>query len=224
MPTNVAVFVWPNMTMIDSIAPHQILGLLPDMNVYTFSKTAEPIKGDTGLTLTPDYDLDNLPTPDVLVVGGGANPLSQMEDPVVIEGIRKAGENAQWITSVCTGSLILAQAGLLDGYKAACHWAYKDLLRQYPLVEVTDGRVVVDRNRVTGGGITAGVDFGMTLAGKLLGDEAGMAAELIFEYQPEPPYGTGSPGTAPEPIMAFVGQLLGPYLEGLPEFVAAQAH
>ena len=219
---NVAIYIWPNMTMMDAIGPHQILGYMPELNVYTFARTTEPFKTDTGMTLTADYDLTNFPQPDILVVAGGANPLSEMEDPKVIEAIRKAGENAEYVTSVCTGSLMLAQAGLLDGYKAACHWAFKDLLRQYPLVDVTDGRVVEDRNRLTGGGVTAGIDFAITLIAKVIGPEAAAAAELVFEYQPEPPCGTGSPGTAPAELTAYVQGMIGQLTPGLSEFVGAQ--
>lgn len=219
---NVAIYIWPNMTMLDALAPHQVLGYMPELNVYTFAKTTDPIRSDTGMCLVADYDLAGMPQPDILIVAGGANPLSEMEDPAVVEAIRKAGENAEHVASVCTGSLILAQAGLLDGYKATTHWAYKDLLRQYPLVEVTEGRVVDDRNRLTGGGVTAGVDFALTLIGKVIGTDAGAAAELVFEYRPEPPFGTGSPAVAPAPLVEHVSGMVQQLSPGLAEFVEAQ--
>jgi transcriptional regulator GlxA family with amidase domain len=219
---NVAIYLWPGMTMMDSLAPHQILGYMPEFNVYTFARTTEPIVGDTGMRLVADYDLRSLPQPDILIVGGGANPLSEMSDPGVVEAIRKAGENAQYVTSVCTGALILAQAGLLDGYRATTHWAYKELLGQYPLVEVTGGRVVADRNRLTGGGVTAGIDFALTLIGTVIGADTARVAELVFEYQPQPPYGTGSPDTAPAALVEHVEGMVASLSPGLADFVSGQ--
>ena len=149
---DVAIYLWPNMFMLDALAPHQILGLMPELNVYTFARTTEPILSDTGMKLIADYDLESVPQPDILIVGGGANPISEMADETVIAALRKLGESAELVTSVCDGALILAQAGLLDGYRATTHWAYADLLRQYPGVEVcADERVVSDRSRMTGG-------------------------------------------------------------------------
>jgi transcriptional regulator GlxA family with amidase domain len=221
MKQNVAIYIWPGMTMLDSLAPHQILGYMEEFNVYTFAKTKDPIKGDTGMTMVADYDLSDFPQPDILVIGGGANPLSEMADEAVITAIRKAGENAAHVTSVCTGSLILAEAGLLDGYKATTHWAFTGLLEQYPNVEVTAGRVVADRNRLTGGGVTAGIDFAITLISRVISPEAAMTAELVFEYRPEPPMGTGSPAVAPAPIREHVEGLITAMTPGLSEFVAA---
>ncbi|HEY3604215.1 MAG TPA: DJ-1/PfpI family protein [Sporichthyaceae bacterium] len=221
MKQNVAIYIWPGMTMMDSLAPHQILGYMEELNVYTFAKTKDPFKTDTGMTIVADYDLSDFPQPDILVIGGGANPLSEMADESVIAAIRKAGENAGHVTSVCTGSLILAEAGLLDGYRATTHWAYKGLLEQYPNIEVVDGRVVQDRNRLTGGGVTAGIDFALTLIHQLISPEAAMTAELVFEYRPEPPCGTGSPAVAPAPIREHVEGMITALSPGLTEFVAA---
>ena len=138
-----------------------------------------------------------MPQPDILIVGGGANPISEMADETVIAALRKLGESAELVTSVCDGALILAQAGLLDGYRATTHWAYADLLRQYPGVEVcADERVVSDRSRMTGGGCTSALDFAFTLIAAVIGPEAAAAAELAFQYDPQPPMGTGSPDKA----------------------------
>lgn len=218
---NVAIYLWPGMTMMDSLAPHQILGYMESLNVYTFAKTTEPFKTDTGMTLVADYGLTDLPQPDILIVGGGANPLSEMADAEVIASIRKAGENAQYVCSVCTGALILAEAGLLDGYKATTHWAYTGLLAQYPQVTLTEGRVVTDGNRITGGGVTAGIDFALTLIRDVIGELDSQVAELVFEYRPEPPNHTGHPTVAPEGVVAHVEGLCAQLSPGLAEFVGA---
>jgi cyclohexyl-isocyanide hydratase len=217
----VAIYIWQNMFMLDVLAPHQILGLMPELNVYTFARTTEPIVSDTGMRLIADYDLESVPQPDILVVGGGANPLSEMADEVVIGAIRRLGESAELVTSVCDGALILAQAGLLDGYRATTHWAYLDLLRHYPGVEVCDDeRVVSDRSRMTGGGCTSALDFAFTLIAAVISPEAAAAAELVFQYAPEPPCGTGSPDKAPAELVQYVLGMVEPLRVGLAEFVA----
>lgn len=223
MTTNVGIYLWPSMTMLDALGPHQVLGLMPELHVYTFAKSTEPFAGDTGMRLVADHDLSDFPQPDVLIVPGGANPLPEMQDETVVGALRKAGDNAQYVTSVCTGALILAEAGLLDGYRATTHWAYKRLLAQYPGVEVVDGRVVTDRNRMTGGGVTAGIDFAITLVAQLLGEQAAQTAELVIEYRPEPPCNTGSPDTAPAPLVEGVEQMVAGLAPGLDEFVASRA-
>lgn len=217
---NVAIFLWPGMTMLDSLGPHQVLGYMPELNVYTFARTTEPFKADTGMTLTADYGLTDLPSPDILIVGGGANPLPEMADPDVVAAIRKAGEHAQYVTSVCTGALILAEAGLLEGHRATTHWAYREILASYPGVTLADGRIVRDGNRITAGGVTAGIDFALTLIGEVIGEAAGQTAELIFEYAPDVPYGTGTPATAPAAVTEYATGLCRQLSPGLAEFAA----
>jgi transcriptional regulator GlxA family with amidase domain len=217
---DVAIYLWPNMFMLDALVPHQILGFVPELNVYTFARTTEPIKSDTGMKLIADYDLESVPQPDILIVGGGANPLSEMADETVIAALRKLGESAEMVTSVCDGALILAQAGLLDGYRATTHWAYADLLRRYPGIEVCDEeRVVSDRSRMTGGGCTSALDFAFTLIAEVISPEAAAALELAFQYDPQPPSGTGSPAKAPPELVEYVRAMVAPLREGLEEFV-----
>ena len=218
---NVAIYVWPNMFMLDALVPHQILGLMPELNVYTFARTTEPFMSDTGMKLIADYDLESVPQPDILIVGGGANPVTEMADEAVIAAIRKLGESAELVTSVCDGSLILAQAGLLDGYRATTHWAYVDLLRQYPGIDVSaDERVVNDRNRMTAGGCTSAVDFAFALIAAVISPDAAAAAELAFQYDPQPPIGTGSPAKAPPELVEYVLGMVAPLRVGLEDFVA----
>jgi transcriptional regulator GlxA family with amidase domain len=218
---NVAIYIWPNMFMLDALVPHQILGLMPELNVYTFARNTEPFTSDTGMKLIADYDLDSVPQPDILVVGGGANPLSEMGDDTVIKALRRLGESAEMVTSVCDGSLILAQAGLLDGYRATTHWGYVDLLRQYSGIDVsTDERVVTDRDRMTAGGCTSALDFAFALIKHVIGPDAAAAAELAFQYDPQPPMGTGNPEKAPAELIEYVKGWVAPLREGLDEFVA----
>ncbi|HEV8622817.1 MAG TPA: DJ-1/PfpI family protein [Acidimicrobiia bacterium] len=218
---DVAIYLWPNMFMLDALVPHQILGLMPELNVYTFARTTEPIASDTGMKLIADYDLESVPQPDILVVGGGANPLSEMADEAVIGAIRRLAGSAELVTSVCDGALILAQAGLLNGYRATTHWAYLDLLRRYPGIEVCDEeRVVSDRSRMTGGGCTSALDFSFALIAAVISPEAAAAAELVFQYEPQPLFGTGSPAKAPPELVEYVLGMVEPLREGLEEFVA----
>ncbi|MDX6720095.1 MAG: cyclohexyl-isocyanide hydratase [Solirubrobacteraceae bacterium] len=131
--------------------------------------------------LVPDHDLASCPPIDILVVAGGIDPSTQMTDEAVMAWMREAGQSAEYVTSVCTGALILAEAGLLDGYRATTHWAYKQQLATYP-VEVVDDRVVSDRNRITGGGVTAGIDFGLALVAQVAGADVAAGLQLMGEY------------------------------------------
>jgi transcriptional regulator GlxA family with amidase domain len=217
---DVAIYLWPNMFMLDALVPHQILGFVPELNVYTFARTTEPIQSDTGMKLIADYDLESVPQPDILIVGGGANPLSEMADETVIAALRKLGESAELVTSVCDGALILAQAGLLDGYRATTHWAYADLLRRYPGIEVcAEERVVTDRSRMTGGGCTSALDFAFSLINEVVGSETAAALELAFQYDPQPLFGTGTPAKAPPELVEYVRTMVDSLQEGLEEFV-----
>ncbi|MEM7541274.1 MAG: DJ-1/PfpI family protein [Pseudomonadota bacterium] len=206
---NVGIYIFENLTMMDAYAPLQFFAMVEQMEAFTFAKTSEPLMCDAGALLTPHYGFDDCPEIDVLVVAGGGNTLAQMQDKTVIEFLRKVGAKAQYVTSVCTGSLILAEAGLLDGYKAATHWAYTDVLSSYQNVTQVDERVVIDRNRITGGGITAGLDFALTLIAEAINEPAAHAMQLIFEYRPQPPFNSGGPETAPPPVVEAVRAQIG---------------
>lgn len=135
------------MTMLDVLGPHQALGMTPGIEVFTFARIKDPLVTDSDLTIVPDHDFSDLPACDVLLVGGGGNPYPEIQIPEVIETLARVGGQAKYVTSVCTGGLFLAEAGLLNGYRANTHWAAREILDTYPGVEVADGRVVVDRNR-----------------------------------------------------------------------------
>ena len=193
---HIGLVIFPGMTQLDITGPHQVFALMPDTRVYLLWKTLEPVTSNEGMTILPTQTFDECPTLDVLCVPGGAMGVVKiMQDSEVLEFLRQQGNIVRYITSVCSGSLILAAAGLLQGYRAACHWAFRDQLGMLG-VEVGTERVVVDRNRITGGGVTGGIDFGLVLAAKLCGEETAKMIQLLLEYNPAPPFNAGSPENA----------------------------
>lgn len=203
---NVGILIFEDMTMLDGYAPLQMLAFVEQFNTFTFAREKQPLRSDCGAMLTPDYGFDDCPPLDILIVPGGGNVLPQMTDPATQAFLKKSGAAAKYVTSVCTGALILAEAGLLDGYRATTHWGWIETLTAYPGIEVVDERVAVDRNRITGGGITAGLDFALTLIAEVVAPPVAQAIQLIFEYRPQPPFTTGSPAQAPTEILDLVKQ------------------
>lgn len=218
-PMNVGVYLFDNMTMLDGYAPLQILSFVEQFNVFTFAKEKKLIKSDSGAMLSPDYDLNSCPELDILVMPGGGNVLSEMVDTEVQAFLKERGPKTKYITSVCTGALILAEAGLLDGFRATTHWAYINELALFPNVEVVDERVAVDRSRITGGGITAGIDFALTVISEVISPEVAQTVQLVFEYRPEPPFNSGSPESAPQEIVAMVKGMVVEQGKDLQEFI-----
>lgn len=194
------------MTQLDATGPYQVFAFLPNTQVHLLWKTLDPVKSDTGLSLLPTTQFKESPTLDVLCVPGGSTGLPEMmQDSEVLDFLKHQGKTAKYITSVCTGSMILAAAGLLQGYSAACHWLFRDQLAMLG-VEVKSDRVVIDRNRITGGGVTAGIDFGLTVAQLLCGEHTAKMLQLLLEYNPAPPFNAGSPEAAGEVIVESVKQ------------------
>lgn len=220
---SVGIYIFENMTMIDGYAPLQFFAMVPELECFTFAKTADPIMSDSGALLTPNYGFDDCPKIDVLVVAGGGNVLPQLQDTEVIAFLKSVGEQAQYVTSVCTGSIIMAEAGLLDGYKAATHWAFTEALRCYPNVEQVDERVCISGNRITGGGVTAGIDFALTVIAEVVAEPTAHIIQLMFEYRPAPPINSGGPETAPAPIVETVRGLVVQNAGDLFEFTRSRA-
>jgi transcriptional regulator GlxA family with amidase domain len=219
----IGAFIYNNMTMLDVLGPHQILGFHPDFEIVTIAATKDPIVTDTGIRIVPDHDVHSAPDVDIVLTGGAADPSREMGDPAVMEWFRKAGEQAQWVTSVCTGSLILAEAGLLDGYRAATHWGYYGDLARYPeVIAATESRVVVDRNRMTAGGVTAGIDLAFRLITETSGPDQAAAMQLLVEYDPQPTGPFGHPRSAPPELVAGVAEMVGPMRTNLDAFMAAK--
>jgi cyclohexyl-isocyanide hydratase len=218
----VGVYIWQNMTALDVLGPQQILGFVPEFEVVTVAKSKDPVVTDTKVRLLPDHDITTCPPLDILLVGGGVDPSSEMQDAAVMSWFREQGQSAEYVTSVCTGALILAEAGLLDGYKATTHWAYKQQLSLYPGVEVAEGRVVSDRNRITGGGVTAGIDFAFALISQLVSPDVAAGLQLLGEYDPQPPTPFGNPNDAPAELVAAVQAQVEEQTPALAGFMAAK--
>lgn len=191
----IGFLIYPGVIQLDVTAAYQVLSFPPNTETYLVSKTLDPIESNEGLTLTPTNDFNSCPQLDVICVpGGGIRQVEVMQDETTIEFLQRQSEKAQYVTSVCTGSMILAAAGLLKGYKATCHWAFEDQLAMFG-VEVVSDRVVIDRNRVTGAGVTSGIDFGLTLLSLLLDEDTAKMTQLMMQYSPEPPFDSGTPKT-----------------------------
>lgn len=208
----VGLVIYPGMTTLDIVGPQTVFNALPGIKLHRIWKVLDPIKADDGMVIVPDITFTDCPPLDVLCIGGGMKQMAVVDDPEVLGFLIKQGSTAQFITSVCGGSVFLAKAGLLQGYRAATHWAMRDELAKLG-VEVGTERVVVDRNRISGGGVTAGIDFGLTIAKLLRGEEAAKIVQLSIEYNPDPPFDVGSPEKAgPELVqktLAFVVEQLG---------------
>lgn len=200
---NIGFLIYPNMTPLDAIGPAQVLSAVPNARVHMIWKDLQPVMTDIGITLNPTTSLSDCPDLDVICVPGGFGQYALMEDQAVLDFLRRQGEQAQYVTSVCSGSLLLGAAGLLEGYRSACHWTLLDELKFFG-AEPDPSRVVRDRNRISGGGVTAGVDFGLTLVAELVGEEFAKLVQLSTEYDPQPPFDAGSPAKAGPELVAKV--------------------
>jgi cyclohexyl-isocyanide hydratase len=192
---NIGMLLYPGCTQLDLTGPYEVLSQLEGARVHLAWKDTKPVRADSGLAILPTTTLDDCPPVDVLFVPGGLGRLQLAPDQAMLAFLRHHGRTARWVTAVCGGSLLLGAAGLLDGYAATTHWAAVDLLPSFG-ARYVPGRVVVDRNRITGGGVTAGIDFGLRLVAEIAGERAAQALELALEYDPEPPFRCGSPRLA----------------------------
>ena len=206
----IAFLLYPQFTALDVVGPHYMLASLMGSKTYLVAKTLDPVESDLKLAIVPSATFDQCPADlDILCVPGGTNgTLAAMQDPETIAFLKDRGSRAKLITSVCTGSLVLAAAGLLKGYKATSHWAARESLRDFG-AEPVDSRVVIDRNRITGAGVTAGIDFGLHILAKLRDQRYAEGVQLLAEYAPEPPFNAGTPKTAPkESVELMTGMLV----------------
>lgn len=202
----IGLVIYPGMTQLDITGPQQVFSFMPNTKVYCLWKALEPVTSSDNLTILPTTTFADSPPLDILCVPGGPGQVEMMRDAEVLEFLQHQSKTAKYITSVCTGSLILAAAGLLQGYRAACHWAFRDQLAILG-VEVVTQRVVIDRNRITGGGVTAGIDFGLVIAAHLCGEETAKIIQLLLEYNPAPPFNVGSPETAGQVLVKQVQKI-----------------
>jgi cyclohexyl-isocyanide hydratase len=197
-------------TQLDLTGPLQVFSGVPGAKVHLIWKRIEPVPSDSVLVLTPTVTFADCPQLDVICVPGGRGTDDMVNDEEMLDFLRRQAEGAKYITSVCTGSLMLGAAGLLRGYRATAHWTAIDLLVGYGATP-TRTRVCVDRNRVTGGGVTAGIDFALTLVSIMLNRQTAEAIQLGLEYNPAPPFNAGSPDIAPPGILALVKQRIAPF-------------
>lgn len=205
---DIAFVLYPNMTALDLVGPYEVLAAQPEVTAHFVAASPEPVRCDAGLTITPTTTFDALPGADVLVVPGSSRWAEALEDEAVPAWLRTAHQTATWTTSVCTGSTLLARAGILTGRPATTHWAVREELAALG-AEVRTDRVVVDGSVATAAGVSAGIDLALTLAGLIWGDQRAQFTQLVLEYDPHPPYRTGSPETAPAELVALGHNLLG---------------
>jgi cyclohexyl-isocyanide hydratase len=204
---HVTMILFPRLTQLDLTAPFEVFARMPETTVELVAASREPVLAERGLAIVPHATWSDAKPADVLFVPGGTGVNEAMLDDALIAFVRRQAEGAQWITSVCTGALILGAAGLLRGYEATTHWAAMQYLERFGATPV-ERRVVRDRNRVTGGGVTAGLDFAFTFAAELHGEAVAKAIQLGLEYDPHPPFDCGSPRTADEATIAAVRRRL----------------
>jgi cyclohexyl-isocyanide hydratase len=209
----IACFLYPEFTSIDMIGPVTAWQFVPGVRFEFIAAKKGPIATDTGLEFVATHTYaDATPNPDVVFVPGGALPTFEaMQDEALLNALARAGAQAKWVTSVCTGALVLGAAGLLQGYRSACYWHARPWLEKFGAIP-DDRRVVIDRNRASGGGVTAGIDFGLRMAAEWGGEPAGMLIELVMEYAPEPPFRSGRPELADEVTLATARQIVTPMM------------
>jgi cyclohexyl-isocyanide hydratase len=200
---HIGLLLFPRLTQLDLTGPYEVFVRTPGTMVHLIWKTLSPVMNDRNMAIVPTVTFSDCPALDVICVPGGPRQMELMEDEETLSFLRRQATQAKWVTSVCTGSLVLGAAGLLKGYKATCHWSSRDQLSLFGAVPV-DARVVIDRNRITGGGITAGIDFALVLAAILTSEEKAKIVQLGMEYDPAPPFSSGSPNTADPSLVEHV--------------------
>jgi cyclohexyl-isocyanide hydratase len=205
MTLQIGFLLFPQVQQLDLTGPYDVLASLPDVKVHLIWKDLMPITASTGLMLKPTTTFEDCPALDVICVPGGSGVGPLMEDDETLAFLKTQAANARYVTSVCTGSLVLGAAGLLKGKRATTHWAYHELLAPLGAIAVQD-RVVRDGNLLTGGGITAGIDFALTLAAELFDQATAELVQLQLEYAPAPPFAAGSPETAPASVLEEASQ------------------
>jgi cyclohexyl-isocyanide hydratase len=199
-PLRFGLLLFPRLTQLDMTGPFEVFSRVPDSHVHLLWKTGEPVRADTGLTITPDTAFADCPPLDVICVPGGPGVAALMEDDAVLDFLRRQAAGARFVTSVCTGALVLGAAGLLKGVRATTHWASHDFLAALGAVP-EQGRWVRDGRVVTGGGVTAGIDFALALVAEMVSPAVAQAIQLQIEYAPAPPFDAGSPASAPAAVL-----------------------
>ena len=207
MPFRAGLLLFPRLTQLDLTGPYEVFCRAPGFEVELIAKTLDPVRSDHGLTIQPTASFEDAGPLDLVCVPGGPGANDLLGDAETLDFLRRRAREARYTTSVCTGSLILGAAGLLQGKKAACHWAALPYLSEFGATPVSE-RVVRDGDLITGGGVTAGIDFALTVVAEVCGDAAARAIQLMIEYAPAPPFDAGSPQSAGEVVLAALGPRL----------------
>jgi cyclohexyl-isocyanide hydratase len=220
---HVGLLLFPRLTQLDLTGPFEVFAKWPGASVHLLWKAREPVAAETGMRILADTTLADCPKLDVLCVPGGPGTAAMMEDAEVLAFLREQAGRVRFVTSVCTGALILGAAGLLRGKRATTHWASHDLLGALGAIP-TKGRVVRDGNLITGGGVTAGIDFALTVVAEIAGPAVAQGIQLQIEYAPAPPFDAGSPETAPTDVVASARQRYAKMRAAREELVARIGH
>jgi len=202
--------LYPRLTQLDLTGPFEVFGRFEELTIDLVWKTADPVSDARGLRILPTATFADCPQADILFVPGGPGQLALMDDAPTLAFLRAQAAGAAYVTSVCTGSLILGAAGLLKGYRATCHWLSLPQLAILGAEPVAE-RVVVDRNRITGAGVTSGIDFALVLVERIFGDGRARLAQLSMEYDPKPPFPDGSPASADPALVALAREAAEPF-------------
>ncbi len=215
-PQHIVMLAYPQMTLLDLVGPQQIFSLLGNIRLHVVWKSKELITTDSGMIVQPTTTFASCPANPlaVFVPGGSLGTLAVMNDSVVLKFLAEQGAAAKYVTSVCTGSMVLAAAGLLHGYRATSHWTVRDQLADFGAIPI-NARVVEDRNRITGAGVTAGLDFALRLTSRIRSEKMAQAIQLAYEYDPQPPFHAGSPATAPAEITEMERAMYAPVVMGM---------
>jgi transcriptional regulator GlxA family with amidase domain len=191
----IAYVVYPDFTALDLVGPYEVISRWPEADVHFVASRLDPVRCDVGLTVIPTDTPETLSDPELIVVPGSGNPVPVLSDEVLIDWLRTAAPNCRWTASVCTGAGLYAAAGLLEGKKTTTHWGFRDNLKAMG-VEVVGDRVVREGNHISGAGVSAGIDMALALTERVHGRELAESLQLVIEYDPQPPFDTGSPDKA----------------------------
>jgi cyclohexyl-isocyanide hydratase len=200
-PFRIGFLLFPNITQLDLTGPYEVLSQMPRAQLYLVWKTIEPVRSGSGLTILPNAAFADCPQLDLICVPGGAGMNPLLTDAETLDFVRRQAAAARYVTSVCTGALVLGAAGLLKGRRAVTHWMSMDLLKAFGAIPVEE-RVVIDGNVITGGGVTAGIDFALRVVAEIAGEAAARAIQLGIEYDPLPPFNSGHPRVADRALVA----------------------
>lgn len=209
---NVTMLLYPRLTQLDLTGPFEVMARYPELKLHLVWKTADPVRDANGLGLLPTHTFSTCPPADIVFVPGGPGQIELMDDARTLAFLRDQARTARYVTSVCTGSLVLAAAGLLDGRKATCHWTSLDQLALFGVTPVAE-RVVIDGKVITGAGVTSGIDFALSLCAHLFGEDRAKMTQLGMEHDPQPPFSGGSPRSASDANLAQAMEAVRPFIE-----------